>query len=139
MDLLWGSAGKVFKLDGRQQAVVVMRNPSNMLKRAIRDDEVALIRFLLAKLPTKQNQYQIPLEVTEMDDGGMGSLLLNQNKDRRFGQDLIQAQYYDNDGTLVLVTLVEDNKQELFELDMWKVDNSPLKHFPTPDKLIFES
>ena len=74
-----------------------------------------------------------------MDDGGMGSLLLNQKKERRFGKDLIQAQYYDSDGTLVLVTLVEDDKQELFELDMWKVDNSSLKDFPTSDKLIFES
>ena len=114
-------------------------NQLTMLKRKITSEEFELIKFLLDKLPNKKNQYQSPDEVVEMDDGDMGSLLLNQNKDRKFGSDLIQAQYYDDDKIPVLVTLVEDNKQELFELDMWKVDYSALKSFPTPDKLIFET
>jgi hypothetical protein len=44
-----------------------------------------------------------------------------------------------SDGILVLVTLVENQVNELFELDMWKVDFSPLKQFPTPEQLNFES
>jgi hypothetical protein len=116
-----------------------MHKPPNMLTRTIRRNEIALIKYLLDKYTGRKNHYRIPDEVREMDDGGMGSLLLNQNEGRRFGRDLIQAQYYDADGTLVIITLVEDNKQELFELDMWKVDFSPLKEFPSPDKLIFES
>jgi hypothetical protein len=117
----------------------VRRNQLNMQKRTITNREAVLIKFLLDRIPGAHKQYKFPTEVTEMDDGGMGSLLLNEYSDRLFGQDLIQAQYHDIDGTLVLVTLTEDNKQDLFELDMWKVDNSSLKEFPTPDKLFFES
>jgi hypothetical protein len=110
-----------------------------MLKRPITKKEVVLIKFLLGRIPGTHKQYDVPTQVTEMDDGGMGSLLLNDRNDRRFGRDLIQGQYYDSDGTLILITITEDTKQELFELDMWKVDNSPLKEFSTPDKLFFES
>lgn len=108
-----------------------------MRKRGITNNEVVLIKFLLERIPGSHKQYDVPIEVTEMDDGGMGSLLLHDHNDRRFRKDLIQAQYYDTDNTLVLVTLTEDDKQDLFELDMWKIDNSPLKEFPTPDKLFF--
>jgi hypothetical protein len=31
MDLLWGSAGKLFKFDGRQQAVTVVRYYGNRI------------------------------------------------------------------------------------------------------------
>jgi hypothetical protein len=109
-----------------------------MQKRTIRNDEAALLKFLISKIPITHYQYQIPLEVSEMDDGGMGSLLLNHHSGRRFGTDLIEAHYYDSAGTLIIVVLVEDDKHDLFELDMWKVDNSPLIKFPTPDKLIFD-
>jgi hypothetical protein len=110
-----------------------------MQKRAITNNEAVLIEFLLERIPGVHKKYDVPTQVTEMADGGMGSLLLNERRDRCFGKDLIQAQYHDSDGTLILVTLTEDNEQDLFELDMWKVDYSPIKEFPTPEKLFFES
>ena len=115
-----------------------MHKQSPPIIRPIKKEEADLIIYLLEKAG-KTNQYKIPVEVSEMDDGGMGSLRLNHINESKFGKDLIQAQYFDSDGILVLVTLVENQVNELFELDMWKVDFSPLKQFPTPEQLKFES
>lgn len=115
-----------------------MRIPPSTHIRPITTGEACLIKYLMEKIPDKTIEFHVPVEVSDMDDGGMGSLRLNHNEGRRFGKDLIQAQYFDRDGTLVLVTLVEDHTHELLELDMWKVDFSPLIFFPVPDLLIFE-
>jgi len=67
-----------------------------------------------------------------MNDGGMGSLLFVRESvgERRFGQELGEADFDDVDDVLVSVTLNLDQNGDLFELDVWKVDNSPLKRFP---------
>ncbi|PWC42366.1 hypothetical protein TSO221_21870 [Azospirillum sp. TSO22-1] len=70
--------------------------------------------------------------VEEMNDGGMGSLsFVNETTPHlRFGQEIGEADFDDADGVLVSVTLNLDQNGDLFELDVWKVDNSPLKRFP---------
>jgi uncharacterized lipoprotein YehR (DUF1307 family) len=63
----------------------------------------------------------------------MGSIQLSSKG--RHHKDLIQMQYVDVDGQKVIITLTENQAEELFDLDMWKVDFSPLKQFPPIEKL----
>ncbi|WP_400192293.1 DUF6984 family protein [Hymenobacter sp. B81] len=79
-------------------------------------------RFL-AQLPTA--------EVVDLDDGGMGSFqFVSPKTERRFGRVLAETQYADADGVPVLASLYLDREGELYELDSWKVDYSPLRRIP---------
>jgi hypothetical protein len=103
-----------------------------MQHRPITSLEKDLIQHLIELIPDNPKQYQIPSFVQPLDDGSMGSLQLN---DDSYGRDLIQVQYQDSDGQKVFITLVEGQTGVLFELDMWKVDFSPLLVYPTIDKV----
>ncbi len=78
-------------------------------------------------------------KVSEMDDGGMGSLLFeaNDTKDRKVWNVVGNAEFDDRDGTPVSLGLNIDQNEKLFELDVWKVDYSKLISFPDPDQLRF--
>ena len=103
------------------------------MRRLIKPEEKEIIKYLLAHLPDKGHSYIIPFQVTQLDDGGMGSIQLSENS--KHHNDLIQMEYVDIDGQKVFVTLTENEYGELFDLDIWKVDFSPLKQYPTPEKL----
>jgi hypothetical protein len=61
----------------------------------------------------------------------MGSLRFDsQNQERVLSQDIYREEFPDSDGVPIFVALSLDNYDELFELDIWKVDFSPLKRFP---------
>ncbi|TGD77157.1 DUF6984 family protein [Hymenobacter wooponensis] len=78
---------------------------------------------LLAGLPTAR--------VEELEDGGMGSLqFVSGKQNRRLGHLLATTWYTDADGVAVLASLYADADGELFELDSWKVDDSPLQRIP---------
>ena len=71
------------------------------------------------------------IKVEEMDDGGMGSLrFVRAKQNRRLGEVIAEIQYQDEDGVPVLVSLNLDDDGELYGLDSWKVDFSPLKRIP---------
>ena len=55
------------------------------------------------------------------------------------GRELVAANYVDEDGILVSVSLNLDQQGEPFEIDMWKVDFSPLRRFPRPEDLQYEA
>ncbi|WP_250454532.1 hypothetical protein [Caballeronia sp. ATUFL_M2_KS44] len=66
--------------------------------------------------------------VEEMDDGGMGGLTFVSSKlSRSLGASLAEREFIDQDGVAVIATLNLDSDGELYELDIWKVDFSPLK------------
>jgi hypothetical protein len=65
--------------------------------------------------------------VEEMNDGGMDSLCFVGTRDRRFGNCIGSAEFDDADGVPVSVSLNVDQHGELFELDIWKTDFSPLQ------------
>ena len=75
--------------------------------------------------------------VEDMQDGGMGSIrFLSMSQTRpRFGRAIAEAEYTDEDGALVSITVNVDGGGKLFELDVWKVDFSPLRRYPTPAEL----
>jgi hypothetical protein len=69
------------------------------------------------------------LLVEDANDGGMGGILFIShvnNADRSIGQKVAETEFLDEDGVLVSVELNLDNNNQLFELDVWKVDYSPL-------------
>ncbi|ACE06212.1 hypothetical protein Aasi_0841 [Candidatus Amoebophilus asiaticus 5a2] len=74
------------------------------------------------------------LLVRPMNDGKMGSLLLFPyditKNDRMFGKQISECQFKDKDGIDVIASLYIDDKGNLFELDIWKVDFSPLLDIP---------
>jgi hypothetical protein len=75
--------------------------------------------------------------VEDMNDGGMRSLRFRtgDSRKRRFGKRIAEAEFTDEDGTLVSAAVNLDESGELFELDIWKVDFSPLKRYPRPEEL----
>lgn len=74
------------------------------------------------------------LEVEPMDDGGMGSLYFTHptklRDRRRFGRCVAQTEFTDDDGIVVSASLNVDQDGDLFELDVWKTDFSPVSRLP---------
>lgn len=103
--------------------------------RLLRDDERALLVGMIHGIPQAQGLLS-SLEnavVEEMNDGGMGSLRfcqLGTVAPRRLGALLAEREFVDSDGIPVMVAINLDDRGELFELDIWKVDFSPLRRFP---------
>lgn len=109
-------------------------SPSRRLgaKRQLRKLEKALLEQLLRQA-RQETTTPFPLdavEVCEMADGSMGSLYFaHPYKDvamRYFGKRIAELQFADSDGVAVLVSLNVDTDGELFELDIWKTDFTPL-------------
>lgn len=79
------------------------------------------------------------LRVRDMEDGGMGSLRFQSvTPDRLYGRTLAEGWYTDEDGVPVVVALYLDRDGNIFELDSWKVDFSPLRRFPSSARVIFD-
>lgn len=104
--------------------------------RRIRENETALVAFLLQKLNLKLEDFSISEEVFEYEDGKMGSISLNNRPDDYAG-DLIQVQYIDSDDTPVVITLTHDHEGQLLDLDFWKTDFSKHLRYPTPADILF--
>jgi hypothetical protein len=75
--------------------------------------------------------------VEDMNDGAMGSLrfLGVERQDRHAARTIGEAEYVDEDGTVVSIALIVDEAGEPFELDFWKVDFSKLLKYPEPHEL----
>ena len=79
--------------------------------------------------------------VEDMQDGGMGSIrfLTPEHAARHFGKAIAQAEYIDGDGVPVSIVMNVDGENELYEVDFWKVDFSPLKHYPRASDIKIET
>jgi hypothetical protein len=109
--------------------------------RPLRLEERDLVLALLRHLPSFEALSQLlgRALIVDMNDGGMGSIkfLPPGRRDRRFGMEVAKAHYTDEDGVLVSIALNLDNHGELFEMDFWKTDFSPLIRYPRVDQLEF--
>ena len=105
--------------------------------RKIRENERKLIIFLLEKLGSTTEQYPINEDVEEYEGGKMGSISLGNPIISPYKDDLIQAKYKDSDGTEVVIRLTQCAKNQLLDLDFWKVDFSKLITYPKPKDLTF--
>ena len=101
------------------------------MERALTSDEAALIRFI-ASLSSSD----VPLAaladtpVRVMDDGQMGSLEFVGAEGRRAGRNAGCAEFSDADGVTVNAALLLDQEGRPFQLDIWKVDFTPLVRIP---------
>jgi hypothetical protein len=77
--------------------------------------------------------------VRDMQDGGMGSIRVDQPEARSFGKTVVEANCVDSDGVLISIAVNVDGRGDLFEVDFWKVDFSPLRRYPAPSDLIFST
>jgi hypothetical protein len=103
--------------------------------RSLKDDERALLTVLIAGKPQAAQLLGslVGARVEEMNDGGMGSLRFcaSDARPRRLGAQLVEKEFIDSDGIPIMVAINLDEHGDLYELDIWKVDFSPLKQLPT--------
>lgn len=106
--------------------------------RELTADERALLVGMIAGKPEATHLLDLlsTALVEEMADGGMGSLRFYTPEDvpRRLGKQLAEKEFVDIDGIPVIVAINLDDRGNLYELDVWKVDFSPLRQFPTISK-----
>ncbi|MCW2406300.1 hypothetical protein M2336_002929 [Sphingobium sp. B1D7B] len=100
--------------------------------RPLKPEERALVAYLW-EVNECSNALPPELLVEEMDDGGMGSLsFVSQKLERTYGGEAGSCGFYDEDGMQVRVGLILDQDGDLYELDLWTVDFSPLIKIPEP-------
>ena len=108
--------------------------------RKIRENERALIEFMLEKIGFTTQDYPISEDVFEYEGGKMGSISLGiGNNPDDYDGDLIQVEYTDSNRIIVVITLTKTRKNQLLDLDFWKQDFSKLLTYPTPDKVTIMS
>ncbi|VVE84027.1 DUF6984 family protein [Pandoraea sputorum] len=102
--------------------------------RSLKDYERTLLTALIVDKPRAAELLGslVGARVEEMDDGGMGSLRFcsPDARPRRLGAQLVEKEFIDSDGIPIMVAVNLDQHGDLYELDIWKVDFSPLKRFP---------
>jgi hypothetical protein len=109
------------------------------MARPLRVDERNVILEMLKASPSRErlaNGLDAAL-VEDMDDGGMGSIkfVYSGNSERNMSFELASAEYRDEDGVPVSIALNMDQFGDLFELDFWKVDFSPLLRYPRVEQV----
>ena len=102
------------------------------MPRSLRKEEIQLIQNLLSKNADLLNEFrasQSSYRVKEQENGGMGSLefIVDNMEERKLGKTVAEAEYKDQDGVPVMVSLNLDSQGNFFELDIWKVDFSDVK------------
>lgn len=105
-------------------------------KRHLTRQEESLLGELISKSEMNLSfNWKEDLLVSELADGGMGGLSLHPpgiaDKGRRFGCQVSDCQFKDTDGVTVIASLYLDREGNMYELDMWKTDFSPLKKIST--------
>jgi len=113
-----------------------------MKTRLLSENERSLVSSLIDASEPKWSHLKSELtsiEVSEMDDGGMGSLKFEaENEDsRQLGGSICEAEFTDDDGVEVFIALNVDQQDRLYELDVWKVDFNKLISLPKKDELKF--
>jgi hypothetical protein len=106
--------------------------------RQITNDELEVLRAILRMVADGESY--MPGEtrlVAEMNDGGMGSLrfVAESEPPQKMGRELVRAYFVDEDGIPVSISINLDTRDQLFEMDFWRVDFSPLRRYPHPQDL----
>ena len=97
--------------------------------RTLLDDEIPLLRRLLALGGRQERTDHLLIE--PLADGGMGSFRIGEFAAvRELGYSVAEVHFSDADGILVTAVLNVDTQDQLFEVDVWKVDFSPLQRWP---------
>ena len=103
-------------------------------KRPLRKQEIYLLKCLLKDVKEYSLNLENQMVIEMVDDGGMGSLYFVSKynpKERNFYERIAEKEFKDSDNIPILVGINIDQFFDLFELDIWKVDNNPVILFPT--------
>ena len=107
--------------------------------RTLRQEKREPPSALLDRVPVDARpQLKENIFAIDLSDGGRGIICITNGHEqpgRRMGRELVGAKYEDEDGVPVSISLNSDQHGEPFEIDMWKVDFSPLRRFPRPEDL----
>jgi hypothetical protein len=103
--------------------------------RELHDDELGIIKKMLASAlaEAKLDRQLSEMKVQDMPDGGMGSIKFYSGRPRselEYGKEIAEAAFRDADGMPVSLSLSVDKAGDLFELDVFKADGSPLVRYP---------
>ena len=102
-------------------------------------EERCLVAFLLRAAKKDEgyiSEFFSKMQCYDMDDGGMGSIRFVSPGNgevadtRKFGEEVCSCHFTDEDGVTVSAALYVDSAVHPFELDVWKVDFSPLIRMP---------
>ena len=105
-------------------------------KRHLTRQEESILEELISKSNINPPfNWREDLLVSELTDNGMGSLSLYPpgiaDKERKFGTQASDCQFKDMDGVTVIASLYLDREGNMYELDVWRTDFSPLKELTT--------
>jgi len=92
-------------------------------------------KFISTLLKHSSKNFEVPKLVRELDDGGMGSFSFDLNETKKREKSLVEGNFEDKDGCIVDFELTLDSQGDLFELDFFKVDFSPLINLPSEDQI----
>lgn len=105
--------------------------------RHLNEREKRLITCLLNQVADTElkNRLRTNLEnavVEDMNDGGMGSIhfVCGRDRERKMGRCVVEKVFQDVDNVPIMVYLDLDEQDDLFELDIWKGDFSPVISYP---------
>lgn len=102
--------------------------------RRLLDHEIPLTQHLLSAGGRLERAEQLLVE--PLADGGMGSLRIEGSSvDRKLGRKVAEVHFSDADGTPVIAALNVDADDQLFEIDIWKVDFSALQRWPSQQEV----
>jgi hypothetical protein len=103
--------------------------------RAIREEEIDLIKQLLKLALVDYLADNIPAEVSSYNPKQKESINLSMNKNMDYNGDIVRVEYVDTDDVLVTITLTKNKNGQLLDLDFWKEGFIPLEEYPTPEKI----
>jgi uncharacterized protein DUF6984 len=103
--------------------------------RKLSKDELRVLKKILTQtgVATEFEDQLAAMKVQTMADGGMGSIRFYNGRDRSpldYGEQIAEAAFQDSDGMPVSITLSIDTIGDLFEMDVFKADFSPLIRYP---------
>jgi len=109
--------------------------------RPLHLEEESFIRALLRQ--TRDGEHLLVqlehAQVLDINDGKMGTVQFAGHDNRFLGSCLVEAQYVDLDGVPVNIVLNADTTGQLYELDIWKADFSPLQAYPVFERVTVKS
>lgn len=115
----------------------------NKLRKLTVQEEMLLEYLINISNHIVQEDWKEKIRVKPLDDGNMGSLELFVNNDsessRVFGRQVAECYFFDTDGVKVIASLNVDSSGNLYELDVWKTDFSPLIEIPSDVDFIYKS
>lgn len=99
--------------------------------RALSANEIELLEFILSD---KKHEHLLngvrSLWVTELTDGNMGSIRFVSPLNERQATCLEKAEFRDAEGSNINVAINADQAGELYEIDIWEYDFTPVIEFP---------